>query len=220
MGVRGAVLIGGGDPQAGVVLLGDDVDDPGDGVRAVQGGAAVHHDFHPVDGGGGEFPQVGEEFLNPPGRPGHAPAIEQHQGVGGTQAAQVGGGNAQAQGAQIGVQLAIDAEVGGAVDGGEVLRNGANDVLRSGKAPGGDLLGGDDLPAHGRVAEEQAAAGDQDLLFDLRLVRLLTPPPPLSLSEGRNRRRQQGDAHETLGKFEWLHGSPQNQMMWLGDFPP
>src|SRR6202008_816477 len=78
------------DGRAFVVAPQDHVDHAGDGVRAVDGGCAVLEDFDPFDRFGGDDVQVRKHLLAVVGQAvgGDAAAIEQHQGRGGSQAAQ------------------------------------------------------------------------------------------------------------------------------------
>ncbi|CAN5383448.1 hypothetical protein BH10PSE4_BH10PSE4_37390 [soil metagenome] len=84
------VAIVGAGLQAVEVLLGDEVDDAGDGVRTVGRRRAVLQHLDPADGRAGD--DVGVDNAGPGRGQGvdrHAPAVQQHQGALRAQAAQV-----------------------------------------------------------------------------------------------------------------------------------
>ena len=148
--------------QAGVVLAQDEVDDAADGVGAVHGRGPVLEHLDALHRGQGDPVQVHRVALGAVG--GDAPAVQQHQGARGSQAAQVGAGVAVVV-AVGGAQL--DADVGGEVVGaGAVGRDARHQLLGADDAGAVDLLAGDGL--HGRGAfglhPLDAGAGDLDPL--------------------------------------------------------
>ncbi|MNE00880.1 hypothetical protein D3C80_933030 [compost metagenome] len=84
------------DVAAGVVLLEHDIDHPGDGIRAVLGGSTVTQDLHPRDGAQRDQAQihrrrtaaVGQALAGDVGTAVPALAVDQHQHLVGSQAAQ------------------------------------------------------------------------------------------------------------------------------------
>jgi hypothetical protein len=79
---------------AGVVALQDEVDDAADGVRAIDGGGAVHVDLDALDGAERNGVEVDEAVLDAR-RARHAATVDQNQRVARAAAAQIGGRHAQ-----------------------------------------------------------------------------------------------------------------------------
>ncbi len=143
-----------------VLVLQDDVDDAGDGVRAVLSGGAVLQHFDVVDGADRDQAEVWRrcalegawvDVQVAGGMP--ALAVDQHQGVVGVQAAQCGG-----QGEVGGV-----AARGLGVEGRQVLGQSLDDV---GLADVGESTAADNLDRRGAVLGLHAGlarAGDDQL---------------------------------------------------------
>ena len=140
------------DLHAFEVLLHDEVDDAGDGVRAVHRRGAAGDHVDPVDQGRGDVVQVGD-FRAGVARH-QALAIDEDEGASRAEIAQVGGGGAVGA---VGRALGLAGEGGGqVVDEGLDVRRAAEPDLGAGdRGQGADA---------GEVRLRDARAGDDQLL--------------------------------------------------------
>ncbi|MGC4113519.1 MAG: hypothetical protein QM765_02400 [Myxococcales bacterium] len=143
----------GGDLGARPVLAGDDVDHAADGVGAVDGRGAVLEDLDPLDGGHGDGVQV-DGGVGAGAARDEAAAVDEHEGAGRAEAAQVDAGRAVAAVVVLGV------------DGVGLRGQRLEDVADRRAAGAGDLLAGHhgDRSRRVEVGAVDARTGDDDLL--------------------------------------------------------
>ena len=104
------------------ISLRDDVDDAGDGVRAIDGGGAALQDLHSLDGIDGNEVDIGGVLGL------EAPAVQEYQGVLRADAAQVQGGGAD--GGAVRAALAAGVAVAG-LSGQDEIGLGLKEVLQA-----------------------------------------------------------------------------------------
>ena len=131
------------------VIPGDEVRDPGDGVRAIKGGGAVLQHFDPADSDG----RNGADIHTDVGGGHVATAIEEHEGPGRTQAPKVNGGRPLVALTARGVELVGFADV--------AVRNvQVSDHLRDRGVPHvGEVLGAEHVHGKGGVLRRTADKG-------------------------------------------------------------
>lgn len=137
IGVEGSIAVGHAVLGVGLksrhALAGDEIDDAADGVRAVDGGAAVRHHFHALDHAGRDDGRI-HIGLQDAGAD-QAMAVQQHQG---RRAAR------RAQTAQVRLGDRLTEGGGARREGVEVadLRNGRQQVVGRGRARGDHVVPG------------------------------------------------------------------------------